>query len=46
MVADPERGNYDGFYIRVRVCHGDHNVKNYNCFYIRVRVCNRIGFSN
>ena len=46
MVVDQNVENYNGFYIRVRVCHGDQNVENYNGFYIRVRVCSRIDFSN
>ena len=46
MVADQNVKNYNGFYIRVRVCHADQNVENYNDFYIRVRVCHMIDFSN
>ena len=46
MVADQKVKNYDGFYIRVRVCQADQNVENYNGFHIRVRVCHRIDFSN
>ena len=47
MVADQNVETINnGFYIIVRVCHGDQNVENYNCFYIRVRICNRNDFSN
>ena len=46
MVADQNVDNYNGCYIRVRVCHADQNVENYNGVYIRVRVCHRIDLYN